>query len=180
MWEFTIKMDLFPFRRESSQPMWIHMAVRDSILSYHMYSNIPKDRLGDQRGWMRADKNSSQRMNSAYTIKDSHTILSTSCNHNRHTNPRNSPNTTQSGSKTQEVKDLGKSVSLGRTVWPDVVTVRQAPADSPTPLDGWSVLTDRTSSSYLLRGIRKSGRDPRTRKRGAVYTFRRSNKTEGD
>jgi hypothetical protein len=101
---------------------------------------------------MKADKNSSQRTNSAYDPNSQPRILTRTCQRRVVTidipTPGTSPNTTQRGSKTQEVKDLGKSVSIGRTVWPDVVTIRQAPADSSTPLDGRSVLTDRTSSSY--------------------------------
>jgi hypothetical protein len=90
---------------------------------------------------MGADKKSSPksrtRLCPKITSKGSHTNLPRSHSHNEHTNLGTSANTTQSGSTTQEAKDLGNLQRLGRTV-------RMEMADRPQGLGGLSAKSGRS------------------------------------
>jgi hypothetical protein len=125
-----------------------------------------KDRLGDQRGGsVGADKNSSRRMNSAYTTNSQLRIPTRVCQGRVVTTDLptlgTNPNSIHHGSTTQKAKDIGNLESTRRTV-------RSVRADCPRGGRGLSARRTRTvrnCSPNLQYYTEKNGpsvMDPRT------------------
>jgi hypothetical protein len=147
-----------------------------------------KDRLGDQRGrgeWMRADKNSSQRMNPAYASNSQPRIPTRVCQGRVVTTDLptlgTNPNSKQHRSATQKAKDLDNLHSLGRNVCVEGRTVCGDRADRPQAQGGPSEKATRTSSTApRITDCPRPTRGPSARTRPSSLTSRTIRQTSSN